>query len=78
MALTAEQEKFVVDLFAIYEKKQQINAFGKIRGDSEQALIVQYKVNELNTLRAQLVTDYNNNTAQLQADIKILSDNITK
>lgn len=78
MALTPELEKFVADLFAITQKKQQINALAAQRQADEQALSTQYKVDELNNLRADLTSDFNNATVQIQSEIKTLEENLTK
>lgn len=76
--LTPEQEKFVVDLFAIYQKQQQINALSEQRQADEKALAVQYQVDQVNNLRAGLVTKFNSDTAQLKQEINDIQKNLTK
>lgn len=76
--LTPEQEKFVVDLFTIHKKQQQVNAFSEQRQIDEKALSDQYEVNKVNNLRAKLVDDFNANTAILKAEINDIQKNLTK
>lgn len=76
--LTPEQEKFVVDLFTIYQKQQQVNAFSEQRQIDEKALATQYEVDKVNNLRAKLVDDFNANTASLKSEINDIQKNLTK
>jgi hypothetical protein len=76
--LTAEQEKFVVDLFLIHQKQQQVNAFSEQRQIAEKALATQYEVDKVNNLRAKLVEDFNANTSILKAEINDIQKNLTK
>lgn len=52
------KEEFVTMLMAEYEKKQQIAALNAQRVAEEQALVVEYKVNECNTKRNALAIKY--------------------
>lgn len=76
--LTPEQEKFVVDLFLINQKQQQLNAFSEQRELDEKALATQYQINEANKARASLVDKFNSDTAPLRQEINDIKKNLAK
>jgi len=76
--LTPEQEKFVVDLFTISQKRVLLNEFSEQRRQEEYDLTVQFKVDEINSLRAKIAAKYNSDTAQLNSEIQSLTDNLGK
>lgn len=76
--LTPEQEKFVVDLFTMYQKQNQINALAEQRVLDEKALSVEYKIDEVNSKRTALVNKFSADTAQLKSEIQDLQNNLTK
>jgi len=74
MAFT--KQEFIDASFEIYKKKKQIEAIAKQRNVDEIALAVEYKVDECNIKRSNLMKESNNLQNSIQAEIKVIEDGL--
>lgn len=66
--------QIVASIKQIYEKKKELIALGESRRQEEQALIVQYKVDECNSAREEIIRRYSTQMQALQQQIRDIEE----
>lgn len=67
--MAIDKQKFIDDQIEIHKKRKRIQKLSDDRRAEEQALAVEYKVDELNFKRAQIQNTYDGLIRTLQNDI---------
>lgn len=70
MALT--KDEFLENLYQEYLKQQELNDLAVARAAEEQALMDEYKIDELNQKRSAIVSKYQSLSAPIQDDLKTI------
>ena len=68
--------QIVLSLKQIFEKKKEIKDLAESRRLEEEALVVEFRVNECNTRRNEIMTRYNAQINALNAEIRSLEESL--
>ncbi len=70
--LTPEEEKFVKNHYQAFIKTAELQTLNEARRDEEQQLVIDFKINEANQARADLVAKYQSLMSPIQSEIQTL------
>lgn len=74
--MAIDKQKFTDDLIQIHKWQKQLNKLSENRRADEQALVVEFKVDECNSRRAQIEATYRPQIESLRGQINDLQKNL--
>ncbi len=74
--MAIDKQKFLDDMIAIHEKQKQINAISAQRKTAEEAMVVEFRVNEANARRAEIEAQYRPQLNALRNEINQIQESL--